>query len=69
MADRRNPRVTAPPETGRSSNEQTLRAGSDDARPDAEELLRALTRALARQAARDAWERAVGRHQTSETSS
>ena len=69
MADRRNPRVTPPPETGRSSNDQEHAAGSDDARPDAEELQRALTCALARQAARDAWAKAAGRHPSSETSS
>ncbi|GGJ44050.1 hypothetical protein GCM10011320_59470 [Neoroseomonas lacus] len=69
MADCRHPRVTPPPETGCSPTDQAHRAGSDDARSDAEDLLRALTRALARQAARDAWAKAVGRHPISETSS
>lgn len=68
MADRQDPRVTSPPETSRSSNDRTLSAGPDDARSHAEDLLRSLARALARQAARDAWDRAVGRHTTSETS-
>ena len=69
MADRQYPRVAGPQDRAASDQEQGQSPAPEAARPDAADLLRALTRALARQAARDAWEQAVGRKPSSETSS